>query len=500
MDKKNYLVFDYGASNGRAAVAGFDGKRFDLKVTHRFDNRPVSAGGTLYWDFLRLFSELKIGIQKSVKDFPRIRSMGIDTWGADFGLLDDNGKLLSNPINYRDGQSAKDAEGLHGKISQRELFELTGASCIPIFDLYRLYSLKINGSSALANAETYLAVGDLFNYFLTGNTVNEFTRFTTNVLYNQKQKKMEKSILDKLGLPGEIFHGLIFPGHKVGDISADVAEELNVEPFPVIAPAMHDTASAVAGIPVAKKDPKWAFLSLGTWAIIGVENMEVLISDDIYDAAFSNEAGVEDTNIFVKNINGLWVIQQCRNRWLKDREISWDEIVKLSQEAPPFASLIDVEQPQFAAPQSDMPEVIAEYCSKTGQRQPSSIGETARCVYESLALKFRYYFELLEKFSGQEYDLLHLVGGGTQNRLLCQWVADSTGKNVVAGPTETTAVGNLLMQLKADGEIKDISEGRKLSRASSEVFEYQPGDKASWDKAYEKFIRLTGEYREGNQI
>jgi len=491
MSKKNYLVFDYGASNGRAAVASFDGKRFELEVTHRFDNRPVFAGGTFYWDFLRLFSELKIGIQKSVKDFAHIRSMGIDTWGADFGLIDDNGKLLSNPINYRDEQSAKDAGSLHDIIPQRELFELTGAWCLPLFDLYQLYSLKKNGSAALANARKYLAIGDLFNYFLTGNTVNEFTRFTTSVLYNQKHKKVEDSILQRLGLPREIFQKLVYPGYEVGDITDEVAKELEISPFPVIAPAMHDTASAVAGIPVADRDASWAFLSLGTWAIVGTENRQVLTSDDIYDAVFSNEAGVEDTNIFVKNINGLWVIQQCRNRWLKDKDISWDKIVKLSREAEPFASLIDVEQQQFAAPQSDMPKIISEYCKKTGQKVPNTIGETARCVYESLALKFRYYFELLEKFSGQKYDLLHLVGGGTQNRLLCQWVADSTGKGVVAGPTETTAVGNLLMQLKADGEIKDIAEGRKLSLASSEVFEYKPSEKSRWDEAYERYIRVT---------
>jgi len=303
MDKKNYLVFDYGASNGRAAVAGFDGKRFDLEVTHRFDNRPVFAGGTFYWDFLRLFSELKIGIQKSIKDFAHIRSIGIDTWGADFGLIDDNGKLLSNPINYRDEQSAKDAGSLHDMISQRELFELTGAWCLPLFDLYQLYSLKKNGSAAMAAAKKYLAIGDLFNYFLTGNSVNEFTRFTTSVLYNQKQKKVEDSILERLGLPREIFQELVDPGYKVGDINGEVARELEIKPFPVIAPAMHDTASAVAGIPVADGDAKWAFMSLGTWAIMGVENKQVLISDEIYDSVFSNEAGVEDTNIFVKNIN-----------------------------------------------------------------------------------------------------------------------------------------------------------------------------------------------------
>lgn len=246
----------------------------------------------------------------------------------------------------------------------------------------------------------------------------------------------------------------------------------------------------MAGIPIIDSGISWAYMSLGTWACMGIENREVLISDEIYDSSFSNEAGVEDTNLFVKNVNALWVIQQCRDKWNKDIEISWDEIVILSKEAAPFISFFDLEQPQFGSPQPDMPGTIAEYCQNTGQKRPESIGEVARCVYESLALKFRYYFELLEKFSGQKFEILHLVGGGTQNKLLCQWVSDATNKKVIAGPTETTAVGNLLMQLKADGEIKDIQEGRQLSFASSEVFEYSPSDKAKWDDAFDRYISL----------
>jgi sugar (pentulose or hexulose) kinase len=492
MSKKNYLIFDFGASNGRAAVADFDGSGFDMEVTHRFENRPVFAGGTLYWDFLRLFSELKTGIQASKRKFANIRSLGIDTWGADFGFLDKNGKLISNPVNYRDEQSIKDSESLFKIIENRELFDLTGAWTNPIFDLFQLYSQKINNSTAMSNAKTYLSIGDLFNYFLTGNTFNEFTRFTTTVLYNQKAKKIENSIFERLGLSQEIFPDYIYPGQKVGDISSEAAGELETEPFPVIAPAMHDTASAVAGIPVVDKNTKWAFMSIGTWACMGIENKEVLISDDIYDSVFSNEAGVEDTNIFVKNINGLWIIQQCRERWLKEKEISWDEIVGLSKDAAPFASFIDVDQSQFAGLQADMPEVIRDYCENTGQKKPRSIGEVSRCVYESLSLKFRYYFKLLERFSGQKLELLHLVGGGTQNRLLCQWISDAIGKPVIAGPTETTAVGNLLMQLKADGEINSIEEGRRLSRASSKIYEYSPKETAKWDGAYNRFINITG--------
>ena len=490
MGKKNYLIFDFGASNGRAAVASFDGSKFKMEVTHRFDNRPVFAGGTLYWDILRLFSELKIGIQASLKKYENVSSMGLDTWGADFGFLDAGGKLISNPINYRDEQSAKDSESLFKIIPRRELFELTGAWCIPLFDLFQLYSLKKNNSVALKNARTYLSIGDLFNYFLTGKIFNEFTRITTSVLYNQREKKIEESFFEKLGLPREIFPRTIYPGQKVGNISDEVARELEVDPIMVIAPAIHDTASAVAGIPVVDGKKKWAFMSLGTWACMGVENYEVLISDEIYGATFSNEAGIEDTNIFVKNINALWVIQKCREKWLKDRDISWDGIVDLSRKASPFASLIDVDQPRFAQPQIDMPRIIRDYCKKTGQSQPGSIGEVARCVYESLALKFRYYFGILAKFSGQEFEVIHLVGGGTQNKLLCQWISDATGIQVIAGPTETTAVGNLLMQLKADGEIDNVEEGRKISLASSEVGKYEPQDKAKWDEAYSKYLEM----------
>ncbi|MCJ7615336.1 MAG: FGGY-family carbohydrate kinase, partial [Desulfobacterales bacterium] len=419
-----------------------------------------------------------------------ISSLGLDTWGADFGLLDAGGKLLSNPINYRDEQSARDSESLFEIIPGRELFGLTGAWCIPLFDLFQLYSLKKNDSASLKSAKTYLSIGDLFNYFLTGEIFNEFTRFTTSVLYNQRERKIEESLFKKLGLPAEIFPEMIYPGQKVGNISNEVTGELGIDTFPVIAPAIHDTASAVAGIPVKDGKKKWAFMSLGTWACMGVENNKVLISDEIYDAVFSNEAGVEDTNIFVKNINGLWVIQKCREKWLKDKDISWDGIVDLSREAAPFASFIDVDQPQFAQPQIDMPRIIREYCKKTGQSQPDSIGEVARCVYESLALKFRYYFEILARFSGQKFEVLHLVGGGTQNKLLCQWISDVNGIPVISGPAETTAVGNLLMQLKADGEIANIEEGRKISLKSSAIDRYEPQNKTKWDEIYNKYLKI----------
>ena len=492
MAYKNYLIFDFGASNGRAAVARFDGQKFDLETTHRFDNRPVYAAGTLYWDILRLYSELKMGLQYSVKKYKNIISMGLDTWGADFGFIDKNGKLISNPVHYRDEKRSNDANKLYKIISREELFKLTGAMINPIFDLFHLYSLKLRHATEFVNRDKFLTIPDIFNYFLTGETYNEYTRLTNSIMYNQKEKKWEDRIFDKLGLTKDIFPEIIMPGEKIGSISGDVCTELEIETMLVIAPVTHDTPSAVAGIPVADKNKNWAFISMGTWCIIGQETKSPIINDETMKAGFSNEGGAEGLNLFVKNITGLWIIQQCRERWIKDEgsDISWDEIVKMSFSAEAFKSFIDVDDPVFSKPQVDMPKVLQEYCKNRGQNIPEGIGEISRCIYESLAMKFRHDLDALEKLTGDRIELLHLVGGGIQNKLLCQWTADVTGSPVVAGPTETTSVGNLLMQLKGTGEIKTLEEGRKISLASSKVTSYQPKDKNRWDEAYSRYLKM----------
>jgi len=492
MAYKNYLIFDFGASNGRAAVARFDGQKFDLETTHRFDNRPVYAAGALYWDILRLYSELKMGLQYSVKKYKNIISMGLDTWGADFGFIDKNGKLISNPVHYRDEKRSNDANKLYKIISREELFKLTGAMINPIFDLFHLYSLKLRHATEFVNRDKFLTIPDIFNYFLTGETYNEYTRLTNSIMYNQKEKKWEDRIFDKLGLTKDIFPEIIMPGEKIGSISGDVCIELEIETMLVIAPVTHDTPSAVAGIPVADKNKNWAFISMGTWCIIGQETKSPIINDETMKAGFSNEGGAEGLNLFVKNITGLWIIQQCRERWIKDEgsDISWDEIVKMSFSAEAFKSFIDVDDPVFSKPQVDMPKVLQEYCKNRGQNIPEGIGEISRCIYESLAMKFRHDLDALEKLTGDKIELLHLVGGGIQNKLLCQWTADVTGSPVVAGPTETTSVGNLLMQLKGTGEIKTLEEGRKISLASSKVTSYQPKDKNRWDEAYSRYLKM----------
>lgn len=492
MASKGFLVFDFGASNSRAIVGNYDGKKIEMEVTHRFDNNPVFAAGTLYWDILKLYQELKNGIQASVKKYKNIKSLGIDAWGADFGMLDKNGKLIANPIHYRDKRRARDFESLLKIIPGYELFKLTGSSISPLFDLPHIYSLKLQNSPEILSGDKFLTMAGIFNYFLTGKTYNEFTRLTTSILFDQKSKKLVDIIFDKFDLPKNIFPPIILSGGIIGSVSDSIVKELEVNSIDVAVPATHDTASAVAGIPVIDKYKEWAFMSMGTWCCMGKETDNLLINEEIYNLGFLNEAGVEDKNLFVKNYNGLWVIQQCRDRWIKEKaeDITWKDIDKLYPVLEPFKTFINLDDPVFGQPQIDMPKIIVNYCKKTGQAVPESIGEISRCVYESLVLKFRYYVSLLEKFSGKKIELFHIVGGGIKNNLICKWMADATGIPVKAGPAETTSLGNVIMQLKAAGEISNLDEGRQISKNSSEVDYYIPENKEIWDVAYERYLKV----------
>ena len=489
---KNFLIFDFGASNGRASVANFDGKKFDFEVLHRFDNIPVYATETLYWDFLRLFSELKLGLSTAFKKYKNIVSMGLDTWGVDFGLIDKNGKLISNPIHYRDTKRNIISNELFSIIPQEELFNLTGNPAASYYSIFNLYSLKMQNATEYVNAYKFLMMPDLFNYFITGNTVNEYTDAHTTTMCSPFEKKWEYKIVDRLNFPRDIFCEIVQPGTKIGELQKSICDDLAVNSIPVIAPATHDTPSAIAGIPVVGKSKNKVFISIGTWGITIIEMDKPIISKEVYESGFANEAGVEGKMLLFKNFIGMWLIQQSRDRWLKDsaRDISWDDIMHLARDTNSTGSFINVDATDFVLAQSDMPKTIKDFCNKTGQKSPDSIGAIARVIYESMALKVKDNLKSLEAITGCKQDFIHMVGGGTKDSLLCQWIADATGLHVYAGPTETTSIGNLLMQLKAAGEIRNLEEGRQISLNSSKVENYIPQNTQDWDEKYQVYLKI----------
>lgn len=491
MSKKNYLIFDFGASNGRAIVAEFNNGNFKLEVVHRFDNIEISAAGTLYWDILNLYSNLHTGIKLALKKFKNISSLGIDTWGADGCFIDKNGKLIANPISYRDEKRYSDADELFKTISKKEIFDLTCGPVSPENDLFHLYSLKIRNSSEIHIGKKFLSIADVLNYFLSGRLTNEFTRMTMGLMFNQRKGHIEEKILNKVAFSKDWFSEIVQPGDNIGYISKDVCKELEINPIPIIVPATHDTASAIAGIPETS-NKNWAFICTGTWAIIGQKTEEPMVSDEILNEGFANEGGVEVPNIFMKEMVGLWIIQQCRNRWVEDigKNISYNDIEEAARKAKPFSSFIDISADDFAQLQINMPGVIQEHCKTRGQNVPESIGEISRCVYESLAMRLKHNFLLMKRLTGQKNDILYMVGGGVRDRLLCQFTSDATAMPVTAGPIEATTVGNLLMQLKGTGEIKNLAEGRKISANSTNILNYEPKNQKAWDDAYEKYLKI----------
>jgi rhamnulokinase len=491
MALQNYLIFDFGASNGRCSVASYDGSKFDFDIIHRFDNIPVYALDTLYWNFLRLFLELKTGISSAVKKYKDIMSVGIDTWALDFGIIDKNGALISNPIHYRDRHRNSISDEVFNIISAKELQNLTGCAVESYYSIFNLYSLKIQNATEYNCAAKLLMMPDLFNYFLTGVAANEFTDAHTSLMVNPFTAKWENKILDKLEFDKNIFCEIIQPGTFIGNIQNSVCNELNINPIPVIVPATHDTPSAVAGIPIAGNSMNTCLISIGTWGVTIMEIYKPIIDAEVFNTGYANLVGAEGKTLLFKDFTGMWLIQQSRDKWIEEsgKNLSWDDIMNLANKTISIRSFINIDAPEFVLPQTDMPTTIKKFCKKTGQKIPDGIGQIARVIYESLVLKVKYNLMSLEKITGKEIDSIHMVGGGTKDNLFCQWISNATGVQVNAGPTETASIGNLLMQLLAAGEIKDLSEGRQIALKSANIKNYIPANPGYWTVLYEEFIK-----------
>lgn len=483
----NLAAIDLGAESGRVMLAAFDGHRLRLEEAYRFPNVPVRVLDSLHWDPLRLFAEIKHGLGQCAKRVGHsLSGIGIDTWGVDFALLGRDDELLVNPFHYRDRRTEGMMEKAFQRVSREEIFERTGIQFMPINSLYMLLSMA--GTPALEAATTFLMIPDLFNFWLSGQRACEFTGATTTQLYDQRASDWARTLIEKLGLPGRMFLPVTQPGTVLGPILPSVAEEVGLQTVPIIAPACHDTGSAVAAVPARVAD--YVYISSGTWSTVGVEIGAPIITPQSLKYNFTNEGGVSGTVRLLKNVMGLWIVQECRRAWAQAGEdFTYAELVALAEAAAPFVSLVDPDDEVFLRP-GDMPTGLRNFCAKTGQAAPENKGALLRCVFESLALKYRVVIERLEAMLGRRMEVVHIVGGGSQNRLLCQLTADATGRLVVAGPVEATALGNIAAQAMALGQVASLAEARAVVRNSAELITYEPHPSARWDEVYARFTRL----------
>ena len=485
---KRVLAFDFGASSGRAIIGCFDGDKITLEEVHRFSNDPVSVGGTVYWDVLRLFYEIKQGIIKA-KIAGGFDSIGIDTWGVDFGLIDSEGKLMENPVHYRDARTVGLVDEAFKTMPKEKLYGITGIQFMELNTLFQLISLKKYRPWMLERADKMLFMPDLFGYMLTGKMCAEYSIASTSQLIDLDKKTWSKEILDAFGIKESVFAPLVQPGTVLGELSKEFCEECGVDPVPVISVCGHDTQSAITSVPC--EDGDFAFLSSGTWSLFGTELDKPIVNETSMNINITNEGGFDGSTGFLKNIIGLWLIQESRRQWKREgKEYSYADLEKLALAAEPFKCFIDPDAPEFV-PHGNIPERVREFCRKTGQYVPETVGEIMRCIYESLAMKYRLTFEKLRECTERDYPVIHVIGGGTKDGLLCQMTANSCDRTVKAGPIEATVMGNVAVQLMSDGSVKNIGQARKIVADSSELKTFEPKDTDKWAGAYEDFLKVT---------
>ena len=500
-NKEYFFAVDLGATSGRTIIGSINDGKFDLEEVTRFPNNLIEQGGHYYWDIYALYFEIIKGLKEVARRGLKITSIGIDTWGVDFVFIGEDGAILRNPRAYRDPVTFDAMDDyLKHVISKKEVYDVTGIQFLNFNSIFQLYAMKREGNSALKAAQKILFVPDALSWMLTGNEVCEYTIASTSQLLDPRTKQLDERLLASLGLTRSKFGKMVNPGTVIGVLTDEVQRLTGLGQVPVIAVAGHDTGSAVAAVPA--KDEKFAYLSSGTWSLMGIETKEAIISDLSYERNFTNEGGIEGTTRFLKNICGMWLYERCRLEWISRGErlevrgesiplgeVSHPELQGSAMQVEAFRSIINPDDPCFAAPAS-MIGAIQQYCRKTNQPVPETPAEICRCIFDSLALRYRQVFQWMQEFAPFKLEVLHIIGGGSLNKFLNQFTANSTGATVLAGPQEGTAIGNIMLQAKAAGLVKDIWEMRQIIANSLELVKYEPQDKEAWDAAFDKYLRV----------
>ncbi len=486
----DFLAVDLGASSGRLVAARWDGARFALEEVHRFPNGGVATGDGLYWDVLRIWAEIGTGLEKwCARQGQAPASISVDTWGVDFALLDSSGHLVANPHHYRDSRTLGVPEQVYRRVPRAEVFAHTGIQSLSFNTLFQLFQMEASNDPRLDAAETLVMMPDLFHYWLSGETAVEYTIASTTEMLDCRRRDWARDMLSALGIPTRLLGAVVPPGTVLAVMRPDVARRCGARArVPVIAGASHDTASAIAAIP--HLDAGSVYISSGTWSLMGVELDQPITSPEVLSHGFTNEGGIAGTIRLLKNIAGLWLVQECVRQWRKEGvALDWDSVVRLARDAPPFVSIVDPDAPDFLAP-DDMPAAIRQSCRTTRQPEPCDQGALARCCLESLALKCRWVLESLRSVTGRAQDTIRIVGGGSRNALLCQLTADACGSLVVAGPVEASALGNVMVQAMATGHLDSLASARAAVAASCDIAKYQPVHDDRWDAAYATLRRL----------
>ncbi len=483
----NFFAVDLGATSGRTLLGSIkEGKLVQRELT-RFPNNIIRTGGHYYWDIFALYNEIIKGLKLVADEGIEITSIGIDTWGCDFVFIGEDGGVLRNPYCYRDPHTEGAIEKYSELIPREKIYDKTGIQFMNFNSLFQLATLRRNNDSALANAAKILFIPDALSYMLTGEAVCEYTVLSTSQMLDPRTKRIDPELIEVIGLKESQFGRYVNPSDVVGVLSDDVQKQTGLGAVPVIAVAGHDTGAAVAAVPAS--DEHFAYLSCGTWSLLGIETRDAIINDKSREYNCTNEGGIEGTTRFLKNICGMWLLECCRKEWGKNApDIA--QLCKDAMEAPAFRSLINPDDPSFANPES-MVEAIQSYCRKTGQPVPEGYREISRCIFESLALRYRQVLGYMKELAPFFIERLHVIGGGSLNAYLMQMTADSIGLPVLTGPVEGTAIGNIMLQAKAAGMVGDIFEMRSIIADSIEMKEYQPHDREAWDKAYEKYTKIT---------